>query len=59
MSGYLVLARRPGERVIITAPDGQTIEIEFKGTHEGKLAFRAPKSFNIRREEVPQCSPQP
>jgi len=52
----LVLSRRPGERIIVTLPTGDTIIIGIGGvdatTNGVKIGLDAPRSITIDREEV-------
>ena len=46
----LVLTRKPGQSLIITTPDGKTIEItRFIG---GRLGITADKDVQVRRAEL-------
>jgi len=54
----LILSRYLPETIVITAPNGDKIEVsisEVRKSHKGpkvKLAFEAPKSYRIYRTEV-------
>ena len=54
----LCLTRQQEERVQITCPDGTQITVAVigfrrrKGVRAVRLAFEAPKSYTIHREEV-------
>lgn len=49
MSGYLVLSRKAGERVMIG--DDITVTVVRMGYGQVKLAFKAPDGVAIDREE--------
>ena len=52
----LVLSRKVGETVIITAPDGTQIVlmlVEVRGD-KVRIGIAAPKSYAVNREEVQQ-----
>lgn len=53
-NGILALSRAVNQSVIVTAPDGQRIEIIYGGMrgNEIVLYFRAPKCFEINRLEL-------
>lgn len=48
--GFLVLTRRPGERILI----GNDIVIEVMETHGGqcRIGIQAPKEIAVHREEI-------
>ncbi len=50
----LVLSRIPGERIILTTPDGYTIEILYDSCKKQRirLAFTAPIEIKIMRKEI-------
>lgn len=52
----LTLTRKPGERVVLTMPDGRTITVTFweyqHRRHGAKLSFEAPADVVIMREEL-------
>jgi len=52
----LILARKPGQKVIIGEPDKREVEIVMLGfdprTNQAKLGFAADKSIKINREEI-------
>lgn len=57
-AGWLVLTRRPGERVTLTVPAGTestTIVVDFNGFHKSggaiRMAFFAPRAVAIERDE--------
>lgn len=50
----LVLKRKVGERIIITAPDGTQIVlmmVEVRGD-QARFGIDAPKTYTVHREEV-------
>ena len=52
----LVLSRKVGETIIVTAPDGTQIVlmiIEVRGD-KARIGIAAPKSYAINREEIQQ-----
>ena len=52
----LVLSRKVGETVIITAPDGTSLVVmlvEVRGD-KVRIGIAAPKSYEVNREEVQQ-----
>ena len=52
----LVLSRKVGETVIITAPDGTQIVlmlVEVRGD-KCRIGITAPKSYAVNREEIQQ-----
>ena len=52
----LVLSRKVGETVIITAPDGTSLVVmlvEVRGD-KVRIGIAAPKSYAVNREEVQQ-----
>lgn len=52
----LVLSRKVGETIVITAPDGTQIVlmlIEVRGD-KCRIGIAAPKSYAINREEIQQ-----
>lgn len=54
----LILQRKPGERVILTLPDGTRIGVAvvrfLAGSSAVRLGFDAPRDVTIHREEVQQ-----
>jgi len=49
----LALTRKKGEVVVITCPNGDTIEIHVaEAASRIKLAFLAPRKFDIGRKET-------
>lgn len=50
----LVLARRLGERVVVTMPDGRLVRVLLVDVDRGKvrLGFDAPPDVLVDREEV-------
>ena len=60
--GFLVLSRRPGERVIVRLPDGREIRIavvEYRRDRQVRLALDAPDDVVIYREELRDEQGQP
>lgn len=53
-NGILCLSRAVGQSVIVTAPDGQRVEVMYTGMRgpDIVLAFRAPRCFEINRLEI-------
>lgn len=53
-NGILCLSRAVGQSVIVTAPDGQRVEVMYAGKRgpDIVLAFRAPQSFEVNRLEL-------
>ncbi len=52
----LVLSRKVGETVIITAPDGTSLVVmlvEVRGD-KVRIGIAAPKSYAVNREEIQQ-----
>ena len=52
----LVLSRKVGETIIVTAPDGTQIVlmiIEVRGD-KARIGIAAPKSYAVNREEIQQ-----
>jgi carbon storage regulator CsrA len=45
----LVLTRKPGEKVVITTPEGRVIEVTMRND---KLAIEAPREVRILRGEL-------
>lgn len=57
MNGYLVLSRKVGEKIDITAPGGQRLEIvlaELRGD-KARIGIAAPKDFRINRREITEA----
>jgi carbon storage regulator CsrA len=50
----LVLARRVGQRIIITTPEGREIILSIAGIGEKsvELGFQADTAIDIKREEI-------
>ena len=52
----LVLSRKVGETIIVTAPDGTQIVlmmVEVRGD-KARIGIAAPKSYAVNREEIQQ-----
>ena len=52
----LVLSRKVGETIVITAPDGTQIVlmlVEVRGD-KARIGIAAPKSYAVNREEIQQ-----
>ncbi len=52
----LVLSRKVGETIIVTAPDGTSLVVmlvEVRGD-KTRIGIAAPKSYAINREEIQQ-----
>ena len=52
--GFLVLARKPGENVVVELADGRTVRVVVVGTTRGvaRLGFEAPPDVHIARGEL-------
>lgn len=52
--GYLVLARRTNERIILILPDGREVDIIIAGISHDKvdIGVNAPKSIKIMKRET-------
>ena len=50
----LILSRGPNERVIITTPQGETIQVVVVNANKGRthLGIDAPQGYRILREEL-------
>lgn len=60
----LTLGRRTNEKIIMTLPDGQLVEITpsaingFNGKGQVRLQFEAPECVKIDREEIYKAKKQ-
>jgi carbon storage regulator len=50
----LVLSRKPGEKILVELPGGETMEIVVVriGPNTVRIGIDAPRTMNIRREEL-------
>ena len=58
--GFLVLTRRNGEAITITAENGDDIQIRVTKVQEGaaRISINAPLSYSIARDNCIKCGPK-